>query len=73
MVYINKFIFMALWSLLYKLEKKIEKFLQSQDFSFALHFQVYLKEVSFHFMLFNYLTPNLPILIKGAYFSSWTV
>ena len=51
-------------------KKKIGKFLQSQDFSFALHFQVYLKEVSFHFMLFNYLTPNLPILIKGAYFSS---
>ena len=50
--------------------KKIEKFLQSQDFSFALHFQVYLEEVSFHFMLFNYLTPILPILIKGAYFSS---
>ena len=47
-----KFVFMALWSLLYKLEKKLKNSYNLRTFLSHFFFQVYLEEVCFDFILF---------------------
>lgn len=50
--YIIKFVFMALWSLLYKLEEKLKNSYNLRTFLSHFFFQVYLEEVCFDFILF---------------------